>query len=139
MRAGSVAVFVQPKLPRVKFYPGKTGEPYMPRNGTEGEFFMSMWCEECARDKEMSGTVYSEGREATDDDWCEILGRSFRSDEPLPEWTYGDDGQPCCAQFVLAGDRIPHHCEHAADLFDDGQQAAQRNQGHRAPHPEGDD
>lgn len=111
-------MIVQPKLPRVKFYPNKPGEPYRPCNGSEGEYFHAMWCEECARDKEMNGTVYREGREATDDDWCEILGRSFRSDEPLPEWTYGDDGQPKCTQFVPMDQPIPApRCEHTADMF----------------------
>jgi hypothetical protein len=95
-----VATIIQPKLPPVKFYPNKPGEPYRPCNGTDGEFFHAMWCEECAKDKEMNGTCFREGRDATDEDWCEILGRSFRSDEPLPEWVYGEDGQPKCTQFV---------------------------------------
>ncbi len=65
----------------------------------------------------MNGTVYREGREATEDDWCEILGRSF-TDEPLPEWVYGDDGQPKCSQFVPAGEPVPApRCEHTADMF----------------------
>lgn len=112
-----VAVLVQDKLPRVKFMERTPGEPYRPCNGSEGEFFMSMWCEECARDKEMNGTVYREGREADESDWCEILGRSFRDDEPLPEWVIGDDGQPKCTAFVPLGKDTPERCEHTADLF----------------------
>ncbi len=118
---GPIATFIQPKLPRVEFYPNKPGEPYRPCNGTEGEFFHAMWCEECARDKAMNGTVYREGREENDDDWCEILGRSFR-DDPLPEWTYGEDGQPKCTSFVPMGKTPPEpRCEHTADLFAAGQ------------------
>lgn len=118
---GPVATLYQPKLPRVKFYPKPPGEPYRPCNGTEGEYFHAMWCEECARDKAMNGTVFLEGREETEDDWCEILGRSFRSDEPLPEWVYGDDRQPTCTQFVPLGSAIPARCEHTADMFGDGE------------------
>jgi hypothetical protein len=113
-----MVTLIQPKLPRVKFHPVKPGTPYRPCNGSEGEYFMSMWCEDCARDKEMNGTVFREGREAGDDDWCEILGRSFRSDEPLPEWVYGPDSQPCCTQFVPMDQPIPEpRCEKTADMF----------------------
>lgn len=112
---------IQPKLPRVEFYPAPPGEPYRPCNGSEGEYFMAMWCEECARDKEMNGTCHAEGREADDGDWCEIIGRSFRSDEPLPEWVYGADGQPMCTAFVKVGEPIQAPpCEHTQDLFGEG-------------------
>lgn len=115
---GPVAVLVQPKLPRVKFYEGTPGESYMPSNGTEGEFFMAAWCEECARDKAMNGTVHREGREENDDDWCEILGRSFREDA-IPEWVYGEDGQPKCTQFVPMDAPIPTpRCPNTPDLFE---------------------
>lgn len=121
---GPVAVFVQPKLPRVKFFERTPGEPYMPCNGTEGEYFHSMWCEECERDKAMNGTVHREGREECDDDWCEILGRSFREDT-IPEWVIGADGQPCCTQFVPMGDKLPTPlCEHTDDMFGGGEQSA---------------
>jgi hypothetical protein len=110
---------VQPKLPRVKFYPNKPGEPYRPCNGSEGEYFHSMWCEECERDKAMNGTAYSEGREPDDDDYCEILNRSFRDDEPLPEWVYGDDGQPKCTAFVRLGSVVvAPPCEFTRSLFE---------------------
>jgi len=116
---GPVATFVQPKLPRVEFYPNKPGEPYRPCNGTEGEFFHSMWCEECARDKVMSGKATVEDAYKDPSLYCEILNRSFRSDEPLPEWAYGADGQPCCTKFWPADKPIPEpRCEHTADMFD---------------------
>ncbi len=112
-------MIVQPKLQPVKFFERPPGEPYRPCNGSEGEYFMAMWCEECARDKEMNGTCYREGRDATDEDWCEILGRSFRSDEPLPEWVIGEDGQPLCTKFVQVGQQIPvPRCQHTDDMFD---------------------
>ena len=108
---------IQPKLPRVEFYPDKPGTPYRPCNGSEGEFFIGMWCEGCARDNEMNGTCWREGRDPGDGDWCEILGRSFR-DEPLPEWVYGEDGQPKCLMFTPVGNPLaPPRCEHTADLF----------------------
>lgn len=112
-----MVTLIQPKLPRVEFCPNKPGEPYRPCNGSDGEYFIGMWCEECARDKEMNGTVYREGREATDEDWCEILGRSYRSDEPLPEWIYGEDGQPRCTAFVKLGDSLPVRDDLTLDLF----------------------
>jgi hypothetical protein len=113
-----VLTIIQPKLPRVKFMERPAGEPYRPCNGSEGEYFMAMWCEECERDKELNGTVCREGREAGDDDWCEILSRSFRSDEPLPEWVIGKDGQPKCTAFVPLGQgTAPPRCEHTVDMF----------------------
>jgi hypothetical protein len=114
-----VVVLVQPKLPRVKFYDGTPGESYMPSNGTEGEFFISQWCGECARDKSMNGTARREGREENDEDWCEILGRSFREDA-IPEWIYGEDGQPKCTQFVPMGSPMPvPRCPNTKDMFED--------------------
>ena len=108
---------VQPKLPRVEFYPAAPGTQYRPCNGSEGEYFHAMWCEECERDKVMSGQATVEDADIDPSLYCEILNRSFRSDEPLPEWTYGKDGQPCCTQFVPRGQPIPTRCEHTADLF----------------------
>ena len=117
---GPVATFVQPKLPRVKFFARTPGEPYRPCNGSEGEYFQAMWCEECERDKALNGTAFREGREDTEDDWCEIVGRSYRTDEPLPEWVYGADGQPCCTQFVPMGQPVPPaRCQATVDMFNE--------------------
>ena len=82
---------------------------------------MSMWCEECDRDKAMNGSATVE---ETDEDptlYCEILNRSFRSDEALPEWVRGDDGQPKCTKYIPkrkpgATDPI-ERCEHTFDMF----------------------
>lgn len=84
----------------------QAGEPYRPSNGTEGACFHEAWCCKCERDKSMNGTCYREGREENDEDWCEILGRSFR-DEPLPEWVHDKDGYPSCTAFVPMGEKIP--------------------------------
>lgn len=114
----SVRVFIQPKLPRVKFLEGAPGESYMPSNGSEGEYFINQWCSECARDKAMNGTVLREGRDDNEDDWCEILGRSFREDA-IPEWVYGEDGQPKCTEFVSMDEPIPTpRCLNTPDMFD---------------------
>jgi len=110
------------KLPRVRFMERTPGDAYRPCNGTEGEFFMAAWCEHCARDKVLNGTAADCASGGTEDDWCEILGRSFRTDEPLPEWRIGADGQPCCTQFVPVGETVPHpRCTHTADLFGEEQ------------------
>lgn len=97
---------VQPKLPRVKFAPGAPGESYMPCNGSEGEYFFGMWCEECARDKVMNGDATQEQADADPSLYCEILGRSFCADS-IPEWVHGDDGQPKCTAFVPKGQAVP--------------------------------
>ena len=89
---------IQPKLPRVQFYPSVPGSRYIPSNGTEGEFFHSMWCEECARDKVMSGQATTEQADADPDLYCSILNDSFQADG-VAEWVYGEDGQPCCTAF----------------------------------------
>lgn len=97
---------VQPKLPRVKFAPGAPGESYMPSNGSEGEYFFGMWCEECARDKLMNGEATIEETDKDSSLLCEIIGRSYCNDA-IPEWVHGDDGQPKCTQFVPKGDPVP--------------------------------
>lgn len=104
----------------VRWFAGTPGAPYRPGSGTEGIAFIDCWCSECARDGEMNGTKRQEDCEEGDG-WCEILGRSFRSDEPLPEWIYGDDGQPKCTQFVPMGEPIPApRDELTRDMFPDG-------------------
>ncbi len=39
------------------------GQQYQPSNGSEGEYFHEKWCARCARDKDMNGTCYAEGRD----------------------------------------------------------------------------
>lgn len=111
---------VQPKLPRVTFHANKPGEPYRPCNGSEGEYFQSMWCEECDRDKVMNGTATMEEADQNPELYCSILNCSYR-DDPLPEWTYGADGQPCCTEFVPKRERgapeLPERCPNTLDMF----------------------
>lgn len=36
----------------------------------------------------------------------------------MPEWIYGDDGQPKCTQFVPVGQGLPPpRCAHTSDMF----------------------
>lgn len=113
---GPIAVLVQPKLPRVDFFPGTPGDRYRPSNGTEGEFFHSMWCEECARDKLMSGEATQEECDADPSLYCQILNNSFSGDG-VAEWVYGKDGQPCCTAFSPLGQPIVERCDRTADMF----------------------
>lgn len=114
-----VISIVQEKLPRVRFAEGDPGNSYMPCNGSEGEYWFSMWCEECARDKVMNGEATQEQADQDDSLLCEIIGRSFCHDA-IPEWVYGDDGQPKCTQFVPQGQAVPHRCPLTQDMFDAG-------------------
>lgn len=101
----------------VRWFAGTPGQPYRPSNGTEGTCFIEGWCTHCERDREMNGSLDS--NECDEGDWCEILGRSFRTDEPLPEWIYGDDGQPKCTAFVPMGQQIvPERDPFTIDMFD---------------------
>lgn len=67
---------------------------YRPSNGTEGEGFMAVYCEECERDR-----LFREGR----GEGCEILSRSLIfdiDDEAYPtEWQYRD-GRGTCTAFL---------------------------------------
>ena len=93
------------------------GQHYQPSNGSEGEYFHAKWCACCARDKDMNGTCAAEGRDPGDDDWCQILGASFR-DEGAKEWVFDAKGIPTCTAFVPMDQPIPApRCEHTKDLF----------------------
>jgi hypothetical protein len=100
----------------------RAGQKYRPSNGTEGEIFMGCWCCQCARDKAMSeGCVFDE---CDDNERCDIIANTMafnvEDDEYPKEWTYGQDGQPCCTAFVPAGDPIPlPRCTATPDMFGD--------------------
>jgi hypothetical protein len=67
------------------------GEPYQPSNGTEGEIFMSHWCNKCSIDKfTEDGTGES----------CKILLDSIIGKQPK-EWKYASNGAPLCTAFVM--------------------------------------
>jgi hypothetical protein len=74
----------------------KGGEPYCPSNGTEGEMFFDVWCNQCKADKKFRQTLDGE-------DGCPIISASMRfdiKDEFYPkEWIHDGKGQPCCTAF----------------------------------------
>ena len=73
---------------------------YCPSNGSEGDGFISGWCEKCRY----------EG--FTEDTYCAILSDSYVysvDDDRFPsQWRYDDDGKPVCTAFVAddAGDKM---------------------------------
>lgn len=87
----------------------RAGQKYRPSNGTEGEIFMGNWCCKCQRDKSMrEGADFDE---CDDDERCDLIANTMcydvEDDEYPKEWTYGNDGQPCCTAFVPVGEQIP--------------------------------
>lgn len=80
---------------------------YRPPNGTEGDCFISAWCQTCALDV---------------DENCPILARTFQhaiTDPAYPrEWCYDDAGQPQCTSYIPEGDPVPPpRCERTTDMF----------------------
>lgn len=61
--------------------------PYRPSNGSEGEWFMSRWCERCVKDMPSKP--------------CRIIGRTMAlsvGEKGYPrEWIEDDDGPRCTA------------------------------------------
>lgn len=100
------------------FRPECAGQRYEPSNGTEGSFFHSNWCENCARDKAMNGTI-PPNVEPQLEDLCQILGDSFM-DGGVKEWIFGKDGKPMCTAFVPMGEEpqaMRERCPKTGDLF----------------------
>lgn len=60
------------------------GKPYRPANGTEGDIFMSRWCDQCQFE--------------TDETDCNILTLTYCTDS-VPEWIY-QDNKPLCTAFM---------------------------------------
>jgi hypothetical protein len=58
--------------------------PYMPSNGTDGEGFISTWCETCSKDTGIRGGKTH----------CPILGKSLRGEQPK-QWVYIADNPTC--------------------------------------------
>lgn len=73
---------------------------YRPSNGTEGEIFMSQWCNRCLRDRAR--------REGDAFDGCDIVTRTMAFDIDHPsypeEWVQDDDGSPACLSFTAEDD-----------------------------------
>lgn len=90
------------------------GKQYQPSNGSEGIWFMDVWCSNCARDNEMNGSIpqYTGGP----DDHCKHLGDSFIGDGS-PEWVFDDKGHPICKQFVQFGEPIVEPDTQTIDMF----------------------
>lgn len=92
-------------------YPAKPGSLYQPSNGTEGEVFFSIWCENCARDKVMNGEARTDAELEDPDNWCPIIARTMAyntEDAEYPrEWRIAESGQPECTAYVPFGEPIP--------------------------------
>lgn len=63
-------------------------EKYRPSNGSEGRYFMSIFCENCKKDENHD---------------CPIIVESMVNDLEDPdypsEWCYDDKGKPTCTAF----------------------------------------
>ena len=59
--------------------------------------------------------------ECDDNEKCEItaLTMIYSVDEPEypKQWTYDENGNPCCTAFIPAGDNIPEVDTHTLDMF----------------------
>src|SRR5437868_6836691 len=89
------------------------GKQYQPSNGTEGEIFQHAWCEKCARELVLNGTVMFDDCDP-ETQTCQILNASFRGE--ATEWVIGKDGQPLCTAFVPFGESVPApRCEHTLE------------------------
>jgi hypothetical protein len=67
-------------------FPGET-KPYRPANGTEGEIFMSKFCEKCEYDRNED---------------CEIILLSmcnYTTDPDYPKYWIYKNGKPICTKF----------------------------------------
>ena len=61
------------------------GKPYRPSNGTEGQIFISNYCDECRKQEECQIILYS-------------MAHDIDSAE-YPKQLIYRDGQPCCTEF----------------------------------------
>lgn len=93
-------------------------ELYQPSNGTEGDWFMARFCEQCVKDK-------PQGK-------CGILFRAMTLDvdeKGYPkQWCYDANGKPTCTAFRSEPyQRTGKHRKAKGQLsmnLDDGQEAA---------------
>lgn len=65
-------------------------DQYYPSNGTEGEGFISIWCENCKRDPA--------SRNGNAKTLCNILLNSLIG-KPPKQWIY-QNGKPTCTSFA---------------------------------------
>ena len=93
----------------------EAGKQWTPSNGTEGG---ESWCGQCQRDKAMRDGVDID--DCDDNERCDIIARSFAGE--ATDWQIDAKGQPCCTQFVPAGQAIPApRCAHTPDMFGEPQ------------------
>jgi hypothetical protein len=64
---------------------------YFPSNGTDGEYFISKWCEKCVKDTNVRG-----GKKC-----CQILNKSLLGMQPK-EWVIIGEVPQCTAFVKLA-------------------------------------
>ena len=87
--------------------------PYRPSNGTEGDMFMSKFCDKCAK-----CNMHDD-----DKDPCKILGASMMyniSDPEYPKEWIEDENGPKCTAFIPEGQDIPdERCSETLDMFHD--------------------
>jgi len=63
-------------------------KPYLPSNGTEGEIFISKWCEKCTKDTSLrNGSKF-----------CIILTKTMMEGN-VKQWIYNDKNEPICTAF----------------------------------------
>lgn len=69
------------------------GKPYMPSNGTEGDWFHCTFCHNCIHEKFTHTQDFA-------DKQCEVFNRGFLSaPDPIKEWVYNDEGKPSCTEY----------------------------------------
>jgi hypothetical protein len=69
----------------------KPGELYIPSNGTEGDGFLSYYCDQCLHEK------YSHTMQDGDLE-CGILIEALIGEQPK-EWQYDVNGEPACTAW----------------------------------------
>lgn len=83
--------------------------PYRPSNGTEGDIFMSEWCENCAL-----------GNFDDPEKSCDINLRAMAHDideKGYPaEWQYSNGGVPICTAHTTKQPEEPR-CAQTIDMF----------------------
>lgn len=90
------------------------GKPYRPSNGTEGEIFMSAWCNHC---------YFEDIHDPHSEMNCGIITLTHAldiGDEDYPkEWVFDESGKPKCTAFSLRGakETVEPRCEKTADMF----------------------
>lgn len=78
------------------------GQPYEPSNGTEGEFFMSLWCGGCKRE-----AAYRADPDNAEPCMISLWAMAVHSDDPdyPKEWRRDDQGVPECTAWEAADAR----------------------------------